>query len=401
MRVAPEPRDCTRPPVADHAGRTGCRSVRCAPVAAGAADAIRIGPVRVHRQRRAADRAGDARRYLAAHRTAAAAALLAQRPAEPVAHAARPRAARTTGWAGRIADLLAAKLGHSSSRSISRWPATSLMQAAKSRGRTSWAPTGPTTFTAFGTSGATLSRAQLVSQRSPTRLRLDLRARLCRACSGALASSRARSTRRSPRHPRCTTVFPTAARSAAAQDGRQADLGRAIGSDATRQIFFVAAGGFDTHDDQFADQPELFSTSARRLTAFHDGDRRTRRRAPNVTTFTQSDFGRTLTSNGDGSDHAWGGVQLVLGGSVRGRAIYGSYPELRIGAPNDVGGGRFIPAVSIRPVRRDAGEVAWRGLATLPPSRPTWAISPRRISGSWSSAEGIRDACRRRVARLR
>ncbi|MCU0760981.1 MAG: DUF1501 domain-containing protein, partial [Steroidobacteraceae bacterium] len=66
----------------------------------------------------------------------------------------------------------------------------------------------------------------------------------------------------------------------------------------------------------------------------------------NVTLFTHSDFGRTLTSNGDGSDHAWGGLQLVVGGAVRGRRIYGQYPVLSIGSALDVGGGRIIPTTS-------------------------------------------------------
>ena len=65
-----------------------------------------------------------------------------------------------------------------------------------------------------------------------------------------------------------------------------------------------------------------------------------------VTTFTQSDFGRTLTSNGDGTDHAWGGNQLVVGDSVGGQDIYGTYPLLQIGGADDVGGGRMIPTTS-------------------------------------------------------
>jgi len=65
-----------------------------------------------------------------------------------------------------------------------------------------------------------------------------------------------------------------------------------------------------------------------------------------VTLFTHSDFGRTLTSNGDGSDHAWGGVQLVAGGAVRGGRFYGDYPLLEIGGTLEIGGGRIIPTVS-------------------------------------------------------
>jgi len=112
-----------------------------------------------------------------------------------------------------------------------------------------------------------------------------------------------------------------------------------------RQIFFVAAGGFDSHDDQVADQPDLLGGISDAIAAFHaatvelsidDG----------VTTFTQSDFGRTLTSNGDGTDHAWGGNQLIVGGAVAGGDLYGSYPSLALNGPEDVGGGRIIPSTS-------------------------------------------------------
>lgn len=112
-----------------------------------------------------------------------------------------------------------------------------------------------------------------------------------------------------------------------------------------RQIFFVATGGFDSHDDQVQNQPGLLENVSLAMTAFYEAtvelgvsDR--------VTSFTQSDFGRTLTSNGDGTDHAWGGIQLVVGDAVTGQRMYGAYPDLALGGAQDVGGGRFIPAVS-------------------------------------------------------
>ena len=66
-----------------------------------------------------------------------------------------------------------------------------------------------------------------------------------------------------------------------------------------------------------------------------------------VTTFTASDFGRTLTSNGRGSDHAWGGNHLVMGGAVLGGDIYGSFPDLYEGNSLDTGRGRLIPTTSV------------------------------------------------------
>lgn len=113
----------------------------------------------------------------------------------------------------------------------------------------------------------------------------------------------------------------------------------------SRQIFFVSTGGFDTHDDQNADQPGLLGNVSASITSFYAALQEIGMEH-SVTLFTQSDFGRTLTSNGDGSDHAWGGVQLVVGGAVRGGEIYGRYPLLAINGPDDVGGGRIIPTVS-------------------------------------------------------
>ena len=112
-----------------------------------------------------------------------------------------------------------------------------------------------------------------------------------------------------------------------------------------RQIFFVAAGGFDSHDNQNEDQPDLLGGVSEGIKAFYDATVELGV-AESVTTFTQSDFGRTLTSNGDGTDHAWGGNQVVVGGSVLGQRIYGDYPLLELGGAEDVGGGRMIPSTS-------------------------------------------------------
>jgi uncharacterized protein (DUF1501 family) len=114
----------------------------------------------------------------------------------------------------------------------------------------------------------------------------------------------------------------------------------------SRQIFFVAAGGFDTHDNQVTDQPNLLADVSASIAAFHAATVELGL-AEQVTTFTQSDFGRTLTSNGDGTDHGWGGHQLLVGDAVRGRDIYGRMPRLEINGPDDVGGGRIVPTTAV------------------------------------------------------
>jgi uncharacterized protein (DUF1501 family) len=111
-----------------------------------------------------------------------------------------------------------------------------------------------------------------------------------------------------------------------------------------RQIFFVEIGGFDTHNSELATQTELLSIVDANLSAFWTALNEIGAQNQ-VTLFTMSEFGRTLGSNGDGSDHAWGNHHLVMGGAVQG-GWYGKMPSLAVGGADDVGQGRILPSTS-------------------------------------------------------
>lgn len=114
----------------------------------------------------------------------------------------------------------------------------------------------------------------------------------------------------------------------------------------SRQIFFVGIGDYDTHGDQVSRYPVLMRELNHALSSFYEATVELGV-SEQVTTFTASDFGRTLTSNGDGTDHGWGSHQMVMGGSVMGNRIFGTMPELAIGSNDDIGEGRIIPTTSV------------------------------------------------------
>jgi uncharacterized protein (DUF1501 family) len=127
-----------------------------------------------------------------------------------------------------------------------------------------------------------------------------------------------------------------------------------------RHLYFASLSGFDTHGNQVLDgrptegrHAELLAEVADAMAAFH-GAMDNLGLGAEVTAFTQSDFGRTFAANNSlGSDHAWGNVQLVCGGAVKGGATYGDYPTPVLGGPDDVGveprelQGRWIPTASV------------------------------------------------------
>ena len=268
-------------------------------------------------------------------------------------HALKGEALARSGWGGRIADALtdtALPLPLVQPLAVNlSLSGQSLFQTGLSSSPYTMGPTGPVEI--FGLDGADpLSLARraafdtVIGANYPTIYERAYARVQQSARQSAGTIGQALATVRSPNAAPFATAFPasplgtqlrTVAEMIAVRDPLQVN----------RQIFFVATGGFDTHDAQVADQPELLGNISRCLAAFY---RATVEMgiASSVTAFTQSDFGRTLTSNGDGTDHAWGGNQVVIGGGVAGRTIVGRYPLLRIDGPDDVGGGRMIPSIS-------------------------------------------------------
>ncbi len=128
----------------------------------------------------------------------------------------------------------------------------------------------------------------------------------------------------------------------------------------TRQIFYVQLGSFDTHNNQAVTHAQLLTQLGQGLEYF-DGLMVAAGMGSQVTSFTASDFGRTLTSNSNGTDHGWGSHHFVVGGAVQGQDMYGQYPVVGVDQANDVGAGRLIPTTS---VDQYAGTLAkWFGLS--------------------------------------
>ncbi len=137
-----------------------------------------------------------------------------------------------------------------------------------------------------------------------------------------------------------------------------------------RQFFLVNIGGFDTHSLQVSGQAELLARVNHALSYFDtvlgnmpEGDMRAQ-----VTTFTGSDFGRTFTSNGDGTDHGWGGHHFIMGGAVQGGEVYGTFPQYStanghgvFSSPDQIQNGILLPTTSLDQYAYTLGR--WMGVS--------------------------------------
>ncbi|MEQ8693148.1 MAG: DUF1501 domain-containing protein [Pseudomonadales bacterium] len=132
--------------------------------------------------------------------------------------------------------------------------------------------------------------------------------------------------------------------SALAQVARLISVRQMLG--VCRQTFFITVGGWDHHDEVLNNQANMLPGIDQGLAEFHAALTELGL-LDAVTTFTISDFGRTLTSNGRGSDHGWGGHNLIMGGGINGGQVFGQYPDLSPGGELDLGRGRYLPTTSV------------------------------------------------------
>jgi uncharacterized protein (DUF1501 family) len=276
-----------------------------------------------------------------------------------------------TGWAGRTADKIESIYGNNFPVIISLAGTNIFCEGLTARSIQS---SGDPTRALDGSSGSTEADNRYSALQSL--LTFDTGLSLIQAASGTTTNALRDSNNLAVAlagAPALATVFPnTGLGSQLKQVAQIIQVRTALG--AQRQIFFVSIGGFDTHSDQVAAQDGLYGDVSQSMGAFYNASVELGV-APQVTTFTLSDFGRTfLPDSNSGTDHAWGSHHLIMGGAVHGGDFYGKFPTQALSGPDDSSDeGRWIPSTSLD--QYAATLAAWFGVpvADLPTIFPNLA----------------------------
>ncbi len=251
----------------------------------------------------------------------------------------------TTGWGGRIGDLLQSGNGTAATLTCINPSGNAVFLTGKDAVQYSIATTGPIALTArtnlFGSANSSAVLQRVMKGSTDNAMQLEH----AKVTTRALATYANLSTQLA-KAPAFATAYP--ANNALASQlnivAKMISVNQDLG--VKRQVFFVSLGGFDTHDGLVTNHPGLMDKVSRAMQAFYDTTVELGVQNQ-VTTFTGSDFGRTLTVNTDGSDHGWGSMHFVLGGAVNGGEYYGKVPMFGNNADDDVGSGRLLPTISV------------------------------------------------------
>ena len=251
-----------------------------------------------------------------------------------------------TGWAGRLADNLGTFNVNAMFPPITSVAGSAIFCTGQQTHPYALIPGTTPGLSGFDSSASASARLQALQQLLTFDTGISLIQAASNITSNSLADSKILSAALASATP-LATVFP--ATSIGNQLKQVAQLLSVRSSlSLSRQVFFCSLGGFDTHSNQIATQQTLFSQLSPALNAFYNATVELNL-AQQVTSFTMSDFSRTYQPASDGgSDHAWGSVQMIVGGAVAGGDIYGTLPVFTPGGPSDVGAnGRWIPTTAI------------------------------------------------------
>jgi uncharacterized protein (DUF1501 family) len=252
------------------------------------------------------------------------------------------------GWGGRLGDLLAAAnqfqnftcVSASGTAVFLSGQASVQMQIGNNGGL---AITGIGGTTLFGSSAGPATARRLMTEDRGNLFEKDYNGIVKRSAEAAQTLNTALTNFPSTAAPFST--FPnTGLGNQMRNVARMIAARQALG--ARRQVFHVSVGGFDQHSGLINGHGGRMAELANAMSAFYQATV-TLGIADSVTAFTASDFGRTLDSNGEGSDHGWGAHHFVVGGAVKGGDLYGTWPDTVLRGPNDVGRGNLLPTTSV------------------------------------------------------